>query len=76
LQEGADGRRRSSVCCLRRWGCRPGDPRGFLSILSPAFVSHFPHRMINVHPSLIPSFCGKGIMGSSSTRRFWPAGSR
>lgn len=36
---------------------------GFLSILSPAFVSHFPHRMINVHPSLIPSFCGKGYYG-------------
>ena len=32
-------------------------------MLSPEFVSHFPRRMINVHPSLIPSFCGDGFYG-------------
>ena len=36
---------------------------GFMSILSPRFVSHFERRIINVHPSLIPSFCGKGFYG-------------
>lgn len=36
---------------------------GFMSILSADFVSHYPNRMINIHPSLIPSFCGKGMYG-------------
>ncbi len=36
---------------------------GFLSILSPAFVSAYATRIINVHPSLIPAFCGKGYYG-------------
>ena len=36
---------------------------GFLSILSADFVSRWPERILNVHPSLIPSFCGKGFYG-------------
>ncbi len=36
---------------------------GFMSILSEKFTSHFKDRIINVHPSLIPSFCGKGFYG-------------
>ncbi len=36
---------------------------GFLSILSEDFVKRFPRRILNVHPSLIPSFCGKGFYG-------------
>ena len=36
---------------------------GFLSILSENFTRHFENRIINVHPSLIPSFCGKGYFG-------------
>ncbi|MBQ2760231.1 MAG: phosphoribosylglycinamide formyltransferase [Clostridia bacterium] len=36
---------------------------GFMSILSERFTSHFANRIINVHPSLIPSFCGKGYYG-------------
>ena len=36
---------------------------GFMSILSADFTSKFPKRIINVHPSLIPSFCGKGFYG-------------
>ena len=36
---------------------------GFMSILSPRFVSQYVRRIINVHPSLIPSFCGKGFYG-------------
>ena len=36
---------------------------GFLSILSESFVRQWPDRILNVHPSLIPSFCGKGMYG-------------
>lgn len=36
---------------------------GFLSILSEAFVKRWPERILNVHPSLIPAFCGKGMYG-------------
>ncbi len=36
---------------------------GFMTILSDNFTSEFKNRIINVHPSLIPSFCGKGFYG-------------
>ncbi len=36
---------------------------GFLKILSPAFTARWPKRILNVHPSLIPSFCGEGFYG-------------
>ncbi len=36
---------------------------GFLSILSESFVKKYENRIINVHPSLIPSFCGDGYYG-------------
>ncbi len=36
---------------------------GFMSILTESFTSKYPERIINVHPSLIPSFCGKGFYG-------------
>lgn len=36
---------------------------GFLTILSERFTKHFADRIINIHPSLIPSFCGKGFYG-------------
>ena len=36
---------------------------GFMSILSADFTSRYPRRILNVHPSLIPSFCGKGYYG-------------
>lgn len=36
---------------------------GFLSILSADFIRKWPERIINVHPSLIPAFCGKGFYG-------------
>ena len=36
---------------------------GFLCVLSADFTSKFPDRIINVHPSLIPSFCGEGFYG-------------
>lgn len=36
---------------------------GFLSILSEDFTRRWPGRILNVHPSLIPAFCGKGMYG-------------
>ena len=36
---------------------------GFMRILSEGFTSRYEKRIINVHPSLIPSFCGKGFYG-------------
>ncbi len=36
---------------------------GFMCILSEKFIGAFRDRIINVHPSLIPSFCGKGYYG-------------
>ena len=36
---------------------------GFMCILSEKFVKKYPERIINVHPALIPSFCGKGFYG-------------
>ena len=36
---------------------------GFMSILSENFTKDFPERILNVHPSLIPSFCGVGYYG-------------
>ena len=36
---------------------------GFLSILSKTFTAQWPRRILNIHPSLIPSFCGQGMYG-------------
>lgn len=36
---------------------------GFLTILSMDFVNYYDHRIINIHPALIPAFCGPGMYG-------------
>lgn len=36
---------------------------GFMSILTGEFTKNYPDRIINIHPALIPSFCGKGFYG-------------
>jgi phosphoribosylglycinamide formyltransferase 1 len=36
---------------------------GYMSILSPRVIRRYPNRIVNVHPALIPSFCGKGYYG-------------
>ncbi|MEA5038222.1 MAG: phosphoribosylglycinamide formyltransferase [Clostridiaceae bacterium] len=36
---------------------------GFLCILSPEFVARWPRRILNIHPALLPAFCGKGYYG-------------
>ena len=38
---------------------------GYMKILSTLFVKSFPKKIINVHPALIPKFCGKNFFGSS-----------
>ena len=39
------------------------DLAGYLKIINPKFVDEFRNKIINIHPSLIPSFCGKGYYG-------------
>ena len=48
---------------LERYGVELIVLAGFMTILSADFTRKFPERIINVHPSLIPSFCGKGFYG-------------
>ena len=36
---------------------------GFLSVLGPSVIAAYPNRIVNVHPALIPSFCGAGMYG-------------
>ena len=36
---------------------------GYLAILSDNFINHFENKIINIHPSLIPAFCGEGMYG-------------
>lgn len=38
---------------------------GFMRILSPLFVNHYKHRILNVHPSLLPKYGGKGFLGDA-----------
>lgn len=42
------------------WNCGAG---GFLVAIPPMIVEAFPNRIINIHPSLIPAFCGVGFYG-------------
>ena len=51
------------VAALDRAGVEMIVLAGFMSILSESFTKAYAHRIINVHPSLIPSFCGKGFYG-------------
>ena len=51
------------LAALRESGAELIVLAGFMSILSERFTSLFPRRILNVHPSLIPSFCGKGFYG-------------
>ena len=54
----------SAICAaLEEYGVEMIILAGFMSILSESFTSAYPKRILNVHPSLIPSFCGKGFYG-------------
>jgi phosphoribosylglycinamide formyltransferase-1 len=48
---------------LRPWPVDLVVLAGFLSLLGPDFVAAYQDRIINIHPSLIPSFCGPGFYG-------------
>ena len=49
---------------------------GFLSIIPPALVARFPHRMVNLHPSLLPKFGGAGMYGLRVHQAVLAAGER
>lgn len=51
------------LAALRTHGIQMIVLAGFMSILSADFTARFPRRILNVHPSLIPAFCGKGFYG-------------
>ena len=54
----------SAICAaLEEYGVEMIILAGFMSILSERFTTRYRDRIINVHPSLIPSFCGKGMYG-------------
>ena len=48
---------------LERYGIELIVLAGFLTILSPDFTRRWDHRILNIHPALIPSFCGKDYYG-------------
>ena len=47
---------------------------GFLKILTPAFIHHFPRHIVNIHPSLIPAFSGPGFYGMRVHEAVYRAG--
>ena len=49
---------------------------GYMRILSHAFVRQFPRRIINVHPALMPKFCGAGYFGANVHEAVLKAGER
>ncbi|HWS28769.1 MAG TPA: phosphoribosylglycinamide formyltransferase [Clostridia bacterium] len=49
---------------------------GFLQILSADFVARYPDRILNVHPSLLPAYCGKGFYGRKVHEAVLAAGER
>ncbi|MBR4086591.1 MAG: phosphoribosylglycinamide formyltransferase [Clostridia bacterium] len=51
------------IATLKKYGIELIVLAGFMNILSADFTERYPERIINVHPSLIPSFCGKGFYG-------------
>ena len=51
------------ISALRESGAEMIVLAGFLRILTAKFIGEYENRIINVHPSLIPSFCGKGFYG-------------
>ncbi len=52
-----------AAAVIENHGCELIVLAGFMRILSPEFTNRYRMRIINVHPSLIPSFCGKGFYG-------------
>ena len=53
----------ANLCALREYGAEGVILAGYLSILGKQMIEAYPNKIINIHPSLIPSFCGKGYYG-------------
>ncbi len=51
------------IACLKDYHVDLVVLAGYMKIVTADFVKAFPHAIINIHPSLIPSFCGKGYYG-------------
>lgn len=49
---------------------------GFMRILTPAFIAAYPNRIVNIHPALIPSFCGEGFYGMRVHRAIFEYGAK
>ena len=49
---------------------------GFMRILTPAFIAAYPNRIVNIHPALIPSFCGEGFYGMHVHRAIFEYGAK
>lgn len=62
-QYGSEGMEKHIRRLLEMYGIKLIVMAGFMSILSREFTTAYDHRIINVHPSLIPSFCGEGFYG-------------
>lgn len=62
-QYGSDGMEKHIRKLLEMYGIKLIVLAGFMCILSREFTAAYDHRIINVHPSLIPSFCGEGFYG-------------
>ncbi len=62
-RRGSDDFESRILAALEQYGIELIVLAGFMSILSKDFVSKYPERILNVHPSLIPSFCGEGMYG-------------
>ncbi len=60
---GSEGFEACMISAMEEHGIQLIILAGFLTILSPAFTEAYAGRIINVHPSLIPAFCGKGFHG-------------
>lgn len=56
-------REKAILGALKEHGAQLVVLAGFMTVLSGAFVSEYKDRIINVHPALIPSFCGEGMYG-------------
>ena len=53
----------ANLGALREYGAEGVVLAGYLSILGRQMIEAYPNKIINIHPSLIPSFCGKGYYG-------------
>ena len=62
-QYGSEGMEKHIRRLLEMYGIKLIVLAGFMSILIREFTTAYDHRIINVHPSLIPSFCGEGFYG-------------